>query len=243
MNTRPLYIDILTLFPEFFDIPLKTSIVGKSIEKHLVAVRCHNIRDWAEGEYRQVDDMPYGGGPGMVLLLEPIVKCVESILDLRRSEGIEPTMIILCPRGRRLYQEMLSGWSKFDPGSESILMLSGHYEGFDERLYALFPWTAVSLGDFVLSGGEIPALAIVDGVARLLEGTLGNPESLTDESFGSGTLDHPAYTRPPEFRGMKVPEVLMSGDHAKINSWRTMKRREMTSRYRPDLLEEQGKED
>ena len=242
MDTRPLYIDILTLFPDFFDNPLETSIVGKSIEKGLISVRRHNIRDWAEGEYRQVDDMPYGGGPGMVLMLEPIVRCIESVLDLRKSEGIEPVMVILCPRGKRLKQEMLSGWSKLDPESESLLILSGHYEGFDERLYALYPWKTVSLGDFVLSGGEIPALAIVDGVARLLEGTLGNPESLKDESFNSGLLDHPAYTRPPEFRGMRVPEVLMSGDHAKIDSWRTMKRREMTSRHRPDLLMEQEEE-
>ncbi|MCX6645335.1 MAG: tRNA (guanosine(37)-N1)-methyltransferase TrmD [bacterium] len=242
METRPLYIDILTLFPEFFDNPLRTSIVGKSIEKELIVVRRHNIRDWSDGEYRQVDDMPYGGGPGMVLMLEPIVKCVESVLDLRKSEGIDPAMIILCPRGKRLNQEMFSVWSKLDPETESILILSGHYEGFDERIYALYPWTTVSLGDFVLSGGEIPALAIVDGVARLLEGTLGNPESLTDESFNSGSLDHPAYTRPPEFRGMRVPEVLMSGDHAKINSWRSLKRREMTSRFRPDLLEGQGEE-
>lgn len=238
MNGRPLYIDILTLFPGFFDNPLETSIVGKTIEKGLIAVRCHDIRDWAEGEYRQVDDMPYGGGPGMVLMLEPLVKCIEAVLDLRRLEGFKPRMLILCPRGVRMNQAMLANWAGLDPATESILVLSGHYEGFDERIYTLYPWVTVSLGDFVLSGGEIPALAIVDGIARLLEGALGNPDSLEHESFSSGLLDHPAYTRPPEFRGLKVPDVLMSGNHARIDSWRSMKRREMTSRFRTDLLDD-----
>jgi len=234
---RPLHIDILTLFPRFFDNPLDTSIVGKTIAKGLLSVTCRDIRDWAEGEYRQVDDMPYGGGPGMVLMLEPVVKCIEAVVSERLSQELEPSMLLLCPRGRRLKQSMLDGWAGLDPDTESLLILAGHYEGYDERLYALYPWELVSLGDFVLSGGEIPAMAIVDGVARLLEGALGNPESLAHESFTAGLLDHPAYTRPPEFSGMEVPGVLMSGDHRKINTWRAMKRREFTARYRPDLLE------
>ena len=237
MTGKILNIDILTLFPRFFDEPLRTSIVGRTIEKGLLRVACRDIRDFAEGEYRQVDDMPYGGGPGMVLMLEPIVKCVDSALENRRKTGLEPKMIILCPRGRRLRQEMLQDWSKIDPAKQSLLILSGHYEGFDERLYTLYPWETVSIGDFVLSGGEIPSLAIVDGIARLLEGSLGNPESLSHESFNNGLLDHPAYTRPPDFRGMRVPEVLMTGDHSKIETWRAMKRRELTSRFRPDLFD------
>jgi tRNA (guanine37-N1)-methyltransferase len=246
MNKGPLHIDILTLFPGFFDGPLSTSIVKRAIEKDLVDVRLHDVRDWAEGQYHQVDDMPYGGGPGMVLMLEPMVAAIEAVIGERRSQGLEPAMVILCPRGKRLSQSDLSGWAGLDSDSKSLLILSGHYEGYDERLYSLFPWEPVSLGDFVLSGGEIPSMAIVDGVARLMEGTLGNPESLDHESFGAGMLDHPVYTRPPEFRGKRVPEVLLGGDHAKIETWRAMKRRELTSRYRPDLLQnnvEQGSDE
>ncbi len=246
MDLRPLHIDILTLFPGFFDGPLSTSIVKRAVEKGLVEIILRDIRDWAEGQYRQVDDMPYGGGPGMVLMLEPLVVAIEAVFEERRTVGLEPTMVILCPRGKRLDQSMLSRWAGLDSSSRSLLILSGHYEGYDERLYDLFPWEMVSLGDFVLSGGEVPAIAIVDGVARLIEGTLGNPESLEHESFISGTLDHPTYTRPPEFRGMEVPKVLLGGDHARIETWRAMKRRELTSRYRPDLLgnnEEQGRQD
>ena len=236
--TRVLHIDILSLFPRYFDIPLATSIVGRTIEKGLLEVECHDIREFATGTYRQIDDMPYGGGPGMVLMLEPLVNCIETVRNRIISHGIEPRMIILCPRGKRLRQSMLERWAQADPEKESLLILAGHYEGYDERLYSLFPWETVSLGDFVLSGGEVPALAIVDGIARLIEGALGNPESLAHESFHSGLLDHPDYTRPPEFRGMKIPEVLMGGDHAKIETWRAMKRRELTERYRPDLLED-----
>jgi tRNA (guanine37-N1)-methyltransferase len=231
-----LHIDILTLFPQFFVGPLATSIVANTIEKGLIEVNCHDIRDWADGTHRQLDDMPYGGGPGMVLMLEPMVKCIEATREKRRSDGLDPRMIILCPRGLRLVQNMLTGWAGFDPAKKSLLVLAGHYEGYDERIYTLFPWETVSLGDFVLSGGEIPALAIVDGIARMLDGALGNPDSLSHESFSSGLLDHPAYTRPPEFRGLNVPEVLLGGDHAKIDTWRAMKRRELTGRYRPDLL-------
>jgi len=238
MAIRPLHIDILSLFPGFFDVPLATSIVGKTIEKGLLGVECHDIREYATGEYRQVDDMPYGGGPGMVLMLEPLVKCIEAVRDMRHNNGVEPVMMILCPRGKRLVQSMLQNWAELDREKESLIILAGHYEGYDERIYSLFPWEAVSLGDFVLSGGEIPAMAIVDGVARLIEGALGNPESLAHESFASGLLDHPVYTRPHEFRGLKIPEVLTSGDHAKIETWRAMKRRELTERYRPDLLGE-----
>jgi tRNA (guanine37-N1)-methyltransferase len=233
-----LNIDILTLFPGFFEGPLATSIVKRAIEKGVIKVTLRDIRDWAEGPYRQVDDMPYGGGPGMVLMLEPLVACVEAVIGERSRDGLEARAAITCPRGRRLEQDMLVRWAKMDPESESLLLLAGHYEGFDERLYSLFEWEIVSLGDFVLSGGEIPSMAVVDGVARLVEGVLGNPESLEHESFCTGHLDHPVYTRPPEFRGLKVPEVLVEGDHAKIETWRAMKRRELTSRHRPDLLEE-----
>ena len=242
MGAKPLNIDILTLFPGFFEGPLSTSIVKRAIEKGVLAVVCRDIRDWAEGSYRQVDDLPYGGGPGMVLMLEPLVKCIEAVRQERRNEGLEPTMIITCPRGQCLAYGHLARWARIQPDSGSLMILCGHYEGFDERIYELFPWEVISLGDFVLSGGEIPAMAIVDGVARLLEGTLGNPESLSHESFVSGLLDYPVYTRPPEFRGLKVPEVLVTGDHAKIETWRAMKRRELTARYRPDLLEKRVKQ-
>ena len=187
--------------------------------------------------------MPYGGGPGMVLMLEPLVACIEAIVDQHRSRSLEPHLLIMCPRGKSLRQADLRKWSSIDTGSESIIMLAGHYEGFDERLYSLFRWEIVSLGDFVLSGGEIPAMAIVDGIARLLEGTLGNPDSLSHESFNSGLLDHPVYTRPAEFRGLTVPKILMEGDSGKIETWRSMKRRELTARFRPDLLEKGSQND
>jgi tRNA (guanine-N1)-methyltransferase len=242
VETRPLNIDILTLFPGFFEGPLSTSIVKRTLEKGLLVVTLRDIRDWAEGSYRQVDDMPYGGGPGMVLMLEPTVKCIESVIAERESSGLEPHLVMMCPRGRALEQGDFARWAEMEPSARSLLVLSGHYEGFDERLYSLFDWEIKSLGDFVLSGGEVPAMAVVDGVARLLDGALGNPESLAYESFNSGRLDHPVYTRPPDFRGLKVPEVLLEGDHAKIETWRAMKRSEITARYRPDLLEpeEQG---
>lgn len=173
----------------------------------------------------------------MVLMLEPIVKCTESVLAERVSNGLEPRLVMMCPRGRVLEQRDFVRWAGLNPASRSLIVLSGHYEGFDERLYSLFEWEIISLGDFVLSGGEIPAMVVADGVARLLDGALGNPESLAHESFNDGRLDHPVYTRPPEFRGLRVPEVLIEGDHAKIETWRAMKRSELTARYRPDLLE------
>lgn len=237
-----MHIDILTLFPGFFASPLSSSIIKRAIEKGFLNVECRDIRDWAEGSYRQVDDMPYGGGPGMVLMLEPVVACIEHVISLRKSQGLETHPIILCPRGDTLTHVHLKRWSQFGLNSKSLLILSGHYEGFDERLYSLFPWEIISLGDFVLSGGEIPALAIVDGVARLLEGTLGNPGSLEQESFEDGLLDYPVYTRPLEFRGLVVPDALLNGDHDKIETWRAMKRRELTSRFRPDLLSSKGKD-
>ncbi|HEX9746516.1 MAG TPA: tRNA (guanosine(37)-N1)-methyltransferase TrmD [bacterium] len=236
MSTGKLNIDILTLFPDFFDSPVKTSILRLAIEKNLVDVTIRDIRGYARGKYRQVDDIPYGGGPGMVLMLEPLVDCIEHVIEERKSEGREVVLILTCPRGERLKQDFLLNLSSLETDKMSIAIVAGHYEGFDERLYELFDWKLVSIGDFVLSGGEIPALVILDGVARLMEGTLGNPESLSHESFTTSMLDHPVFTRPPEYRGLKVPDVLMSGDHARIESWRAMKRRELTSRHRPDLL-------
>ncbi|MFH1676555.1 MAG: tRNA (guanosine(37)-N1)-methyltransferase TrmD [bacterium] len=238
MEPKTLHIDILTLFPGFFEGPLATSILGKAIEKGVVSVKCHDIRDWADGAYRQTDDIPYGGGPGMVLMPQPLAKSVEAVREMRNAQGLDPRLILLCPRGKTLSRNMLENWAASDFEKHSLLIVSGHYEGFDERIYELFRWEIVSLGDFVLSGGEIPALAIVDGVTRLIEGALGNSDSLNHESFNDeNLLDHPAYTRPPEFRGLKVPEVLLGGNHAKIETWRAMKRRELTMRYRPDLAD------
>jgi tRNA (guanine-N1)-methyltransferase len=242
VDREPLNIDILTLFPGFFDGPLSTSIVSRAIEKGLLKVTCRDIREWTEGTYRQVDDMPYGGGPGMVLMLEPLVACIEDVIGQHRSRSLEPRLLIMCPRGKTIDQSDLVRWSELKPESESLILLAGHYEGYDERLYSLFRWEIVSIGDFILSGGELPAMAIVDGVARLLEGTLGNPESLSHESFNLGLLDHPVYTRPSEFRGLKVPQILLEGDSGKIETWRSMKRRELTSRYRPDLLEKESQD-
>ncbi len=227
-------IDVLTIFPGIFEGPLRESLLGRAIESGLVDVRVHDIRDFTTDKHRQVDDEPYGGGPGMVMKPEPIFAAVESL-----GEGRGRT-ILLSPAGRRLDQPLarelaLEPW---------LVLICGRYEGVDERVAQGLPAEEVSIGDYVLSGGEIPALVALEVVTRLLPGVVGSEESLAVESFEGGRLDHPHFTRPQEFRGMRVPEVLLSGDHAAIERWRRRAATEKTHRIRPDLLrpnnDEQG---
>lgn len=219
-------IDVLTIFPGILMGPLQESLLGRAIETGVVDVRVHDIRDHATDRHHQVDDEPFGGGPGMVMKPEPIFRAVESLGPGRKR------VIVLSPAGRRLDQALVR-----DLAAEPWLVLcSGRYEGVDERVVEGLPAEEVSIGDYVLSGGELPALVVVEAVTRLVPGVVGREESLARESFEEGLLDHPHYTRPQEFRGMKVPEVLVSGDHARIEAWRRRAAEEKTRRNRPDLL-------
>jgi tRNA (guanine37-N1)-methyltransferase len=219
-------IDVFTLFPRIVEGPLRESLLGKAIEAGVVDVRVHDIRASATDKHRQVDDEPYGGGPGMVLKPEPVFAAVESLGDGTKR------VIVLSPAGRRLEQSLVRELAK-EPW---LVLISGRYEGVDERVVGGLPAEEVSIGDYVLSGGEIPALVVLEAVTRLVPGVVGKEESLKRESFEDGALDHPHYTRPSEFRGMAVPDVLLSGNHAEVERWRREAAREKTRRNRPDLL-------
>ena len=219
-------VEILTIVPGIFDGPLRESLLGKAIRVRTLDVRVIDIRDFAE-DRRQVDDEPYGGGPGMVMKPEPVFAAVESL-----GEGAK-RMILLSPAGRRLDQALARELAR-EPW---LVLISGRYEGVDERVAEGLPAEEVSIGDYVLSGGEVPALVLLEAVSRLVPGVVGRGESLERESFEDGLLDHPHYTRPATFRGMKVPDVLLSGDHVEIERWRRDAAREKTRRNRPDLLE------
>jgi tRNA (guanine37-N1)-methyltransferase len=221
-------IDIITLFPEFFTTPLQTSLLGKATAKKIAAVHLLNPRDFATDKHRRVDDEPYGGGVGMVMKPEPLFAAVESLPVLEPRE-----VILLTPQGEPLNQQLC--WH-LATHSQQLVLICGHYEGVDERVMHLVT-REVSVGDFVLTGGEIPALTLVDAVVRLLPGTVGKRESLMAESFESGLLDYPHYTRPAQFRNWKVPDVLLSGNHAKISQWRREQQLHRTRDRRPDLLE------
>jgi tRNA (guanine37-N1)-methyltransferase len=218
-------IDLLTIFPGIFEGPLRESLLGKAIAGGLIDVQVHDIRDHAAGRHRQVDDESFGGGPGMVMKPEPIFEAVEAL----NAEGART--ILLSPAGRRLDQALARELS----AEQRLVLICGRYEGVDERVVEGLPAEEISIGDYVLSGGDIPALVLIEAVTRLVPGVVGREESLERESFESGGLDHPHYTRPQEFRGMPVPEVLTSGDHARIAEWRRNAAREKTRRNRPDL--------
>jgi tRNA (guanine37-N1)-methyltransferase len=222
-------IDILTLFPGMFEGVLGESILRIAQGKGLLDVRIHNFREFTFDAHRSVDDKPYGGGAGMVLKPEPIFLCIEKILA---ESPTRPRMLLLTPQGRTLAQPLANELSRED----HLLLVCGHYEGFDERIRLGFPFTEVSIGDFVLTGGELPAMIVMDAVVRLIPGVLGDERSATNESFAEGRLEHPHYTRPPDFRGMKVPEVLLSGHHKNIEEWRRREAERRTHERRPDLL-------
>jgi tRNA (guanine37-N1)-methyltransferase len=220
--------DIVTLFPDSFTSVLTSGLLGKALAKQIAQVNFVNPRDFTTDKHRKVDDEPYGGGVGMLMKPEPIFAAVESLPNLPRRE-----VILMSPQGQTINQVLLRELaSDFD----QLVVICGHYEGIDERVQNIVT-REVSLGDFILTGGEIPAMALINGVIRLLPGTVGKVESLQAESFESGLLDYPQYTRPANFRGWKVPEVLLSGNHAAIAKWRFKQQVDRTSQRRPDLLE------
>jgi tRNA (guanine37-N1)-methyltransferase len=229
MSDPKLDFEILTLFPELFDSFLTASLLGKAIEGGLVAVTRTNPRDFGVGKHRSVDDSPYGGGPGMVMRPEPLAAAVEAVEAARGPCH----RILLSPQGRLFDQPMAEALAQ----RPRILLMCGRYEGIDDRVTAMFAHDVVSIGDYVLSGGEVAAAVIVEAVSRLVPGVIGKNESTVDESHAAGRLEYPHYTRPPEFRGASVPEVLLSGDHAAIEAWRRRESLRRTLARRPDLVE------
>ena len=223
-----LRLDIITLFPDFFTSPLNSGLLGKALAKQIAEVHLINPRDFATDKHRRVDDEPYGGGVGMLMKPEPIFAAVESLPELPRRE-----VILMTPQGETMNQQL---FRELATSKEQVAIICGHYEGVDDRVLNLVT-REVSLGDFVLTCGEIPALALINGVVRLLPGTVGKQESLKAESFEAGLLDYPQYTRPPEFRGWKVPSVLLSGNHAEIARWRREQQIQRTRERRQDLYE------
>jgi len=219
------HFDVITLFPKVFESINNLGVITRALDKNLIAVNLHDLREYGEGSYRQVDDKPYGGGAGMVLKPEPIYKAHDSIKKLSNSKTL-----LMTPQGKTLKQNDFFRWSSLD----QLILICGQYEGFDERVRYLAD-EEVSVGDFILSGGEIPAITIINGLTRLFPGTLGDPESLVDESHNSSLLEYPHYTRPAIFKEMKVPDVLLSGNHEEIRLWRKQKMIERT-KLRKNLL-------
>jgi tRNA (guanine37-N1)-methyltransferase len=226
-------IDVISLFPEVLQPYLAASILGRAQSAGLVEIHTHQLRDYSTDPHHKVDDRPFGGGPGMVLLCQPILDAVAAIEALDERPALR---ILLTPQGRPFEQATARAWA----AGARLLILCGHYEGYDERIVELLAPVEVSLGDFVLSGGEPAALAIIDAVVRLLPGALGNEQGTADESFETRRLEFPQYTRPREYRGLAVPDVLLSGNHAEIETWRRAQSEERTRRRRPDLLGSAG---
>jgi len=220
--------DILTLFPGMFSGPFSESIIKRAAEDGLIDIRLHDIRDYATDRHKTADDAPYGGGAGMVMKVEPLAACIEAV----RVERCNSRVILTTPRGKRFDQALASVLAK----EEALLIICGRYEGVDERVRELFVDDEVSIGDFVMTGGELAAMVIVDAVSRLIPGVLGSADSSASDSFSDGLLEYPHYTRPAEFRGSGVPEVLLSGNHSEIAKWRRRQALQRTLATRPDLL-------
>jgi len=221
--------DILTLFPEMFDGVLNSSMLGRAADKGILEFNAVNIRDFADNKHNRVDDAPYGGGRGMVMQAPPIYSAFKSIEEKR---GAKPHLIYMSPKGKVLTQKDAIRLSEM----QNIAILCGHYEGIDQRIIDEIVDEEISIGDYVLTGGELPAMVLIDTISRMIDGVLSNEDSFTDESHFNGLLEYPHYTRPPEFHGMTVPDVLLSGNHAEIEKWRKKKSLEVTQKYRPDLL-------
>jgi tRNA (guanine37-N1)-methyltransferase len=222
--------DVLTLFPDMFSSPLRESILGRAVEKGLIQIQTINIRDFALDKHQVVDDTPYGGGQGMVMKVEPIARAIECV----KSQDPSAWTVYLTPQGRQFNQDM----SRRLSSRSHLILLCGRYEGVDERARELFVDEEISIGDYVLTGGELAALVIIDAVSRLLPGVLGSDRSAEEDSFFHSLLEYPQYTRPFSFRGSEVPEILLSGNHAAISLWRRKKALERTLMRRPDLLTE-----
>ncbi|WP_080846468.1 tRNA (guanosine(37)-N1)-methyltransferase TrmD [Cytobacillus gottheilii] len=224
-------IDVLTLFPEMFEGVFGHSILKKAAEQKAAQYNVVNFREYADNKHKTVDDYPYGGGAGMVLKPQPIFDAVE---DVKSSSEAKPRVVLLCPQGERYNQKKAEELA----AEEHLIFICGHYEGYDERIREHIVTDEISIGDFVLTGGELGAMVIIDSVVRLLPGVLGNEESHQKDSFSTGMLEHPHYTRPADFRGLKVPDVLVSGNHAHIEEWRVKQSLKRTYTRRPDLLED-----
>ncbi len=239
--------EVFTLLPEVFPSYLETSIIKRAIERGLINVRVHNIRDYTHDKHHTTDDTPYGGGGGMVMKPEPVFEAIETALGLNNTNQTPPQpasnipIILLTPQGRVFNQSIAQEFSQHS----HILLLCGRYEGIDERIREHLVTDEISIGDYVLTGGELPALILIDAIARLLPDVLGDPTGAQDDSHAMGLLEYPHYTRPPEFRGWKAPDVLLSGDHKKIDKWRRQQALLRTFKKRPDMLEktELSKED
>jgi tRNA (guanine37-N1)-methyltransferase len=223
-------IDVLTLFPEMFESPLSHSILKRARQAGVVEIVFTNIRDFAADDYKKVDDKPYGGGPGMVMMPGPVFDCFEYVEKLSREKG---RLILLTPQGQKFDQPKAVELSK----ENRLVLIAGRYEGFDERIRIGLGAEQISIGDYVLSGGELAAMIVIDAVVRLLAGALGDENSAKNDSFSKGLLEYPQYTRPEVFRDMKVPDILLSGDHGKIAEWRRQQALERTKKCRPDLLD------
>lgn len=219
-------IDVLTLFPAMFAGPLDESIIKRARQAGLLDLQLHQLRDWTHDRHKTVDDRPFGGGPGMLLKVEPIFEAVES---LQREQT---RVVLMSPSGRKFDQSIARGLAQ----QEHLVIVTGHYEGFDERIREALADDELSIGDYVLTNGALPAMVVIDTVTRLLPGVLGDDASSSEESFSAGLLEYPQYTRPAEFRGMKVPEVLQSGNHAEIAKWRAEQAKLRTKERRPDLI-------
>jgi len=217
-------IHVVTMFPGYFDGPLQTSLVGRAIEDGAIQVDLVDLREHGTGVHRQLDDTPFGGGPGMVMMIEPLASALRPLEDTHR--------VLFTPSGQPMGQSTLDDWAALT----EMTFVCGRFEGVDQRVIDRYIDEEISLGDYVLAGGEVAAAAAIEGIARLLPGVVGNPESTEKESFRNGLLEEPVYTRPAEYEGMKVPEVLLSGDHARIENWRNTQRLERTRQRRPDLF-------
>jgi len=224
-------VDVLTLFPQMFESPLGCSILKRAQEMDMVEIALTDIRDFAADSYRKVDDKPYGGGPGMVMMPGPLFDCFEHVQKLSPEKG---RVILLTPQGQKFDQKKAVELSK----EKRLILIAGKYEGFDERIRIGLGAEQISIGDYILNGGELATMVIIDAVVRLLPGALGDEDSPKDDSFSEGLLEYPQYTRPEVFRDMKVPDILLSGDHAKIAEWRRQQALERTKKWRPDLLKD-----
>ncbi len=229
--------DVLSIFPEMLQSPLEFSLLKKAREKGLIEVGLHNIRDWAEDKHRMTDDAPYGGGCGMVMKVEPVARAVAAV----KQTGEASLVVLMTPQGEIFHQEIAAELAR----QQQIILICGRYEGFDERIRENLADREISLGDYILTGGELSALVVIDATARLIPGVLGNDASASRESFSQGLLEYPQYTRPAEYSGWRVPEVLLSGNHAQIERWQRIEALRRTWQRRPELLEktELGEED
>ena len=223
-------IDVLTIFPEMFPPVLESSILARAAAKKVIRIRVHDLRDWSNDKHRKVDDRPYGGGPGMVMRADPFFRAVEQLK--KKARGLKAHVVLLSPQGEKLTQKKAEALSK----KPWLVLLCGHYEGVDDRVRQKLAAEELSIGDYVLTCGELPAMVLIDSVVRLLPGSLGCERSAADESFSGNLLEYPQYTRPVEFRGMRVPDILLSGDAPRVAEWRRLQSLRRPRAQRPDLM-------